>query len=121
VHGGPSAAAAPQAGVVLRSAALDGESGALRLRSQGVELRLLLPDGTTGHARTFLAATAYAPVPFTVLRKADGTGLFLIPAGSEGAGPLRLKITYHRNRPEAGRPFSQAGDSSPERMTLDIP
>ncbi|HEX7185099.1 MAG TPA: hypothetical protein VF756_24940 [Thermoanaerobaculia bacterium] len=122
VHAGPPSGPASEAGLTFRSAALTGESGRLRLSSRGAELRLVRPDGTPGHARTFLPGAAYAPVPFDVIRKADGTGLFLVPRGPEGAaGPLRLKLTYYRDRPEAGRRFSQAGDRSAERVAIDIP
>ncbi|HEV7514915.1 MAG TPA: hypothetical protein VGR07_01315, partial [Thermoanaerobaculia bacterium] len=110
----PAPAAPPEPGVTLRSVALAGESGRLRLDPGGAELRLVAADGTPGHSRTFLGPAAYTPVSFQVLRKADATGLFLLPAGDAGAGALRLTLTYHRDRQEAGRPFHQAGDASPE-------
>jgi hypothetical protein len=108
-------------GVVVRTVALSGESGRLRLRPNGAELRLTALDGVTGHGRAFLAPDAYSPVAFKALRKEDGTGLFLVPDGDAGAGPLRLVLTYYRDRPQAGRAFSQAGDKGPERVALDIP
>ncbi|HEV8239544.1 MAG TPA: hypothetical protein VGS57_09265 [Thermoanaerobaculia bacterium] len=117
----PNAAAAA-AGLVLRSAALAGDSGTARFDPHGVELRLAAPDGSAGHARAFLPPTAYAAIGFDALRKADGTGVVLIPKVSEGAaGPLRLELTFHRDRADAGRTFSQAGDRSAERVTLDVP
>jgi hypothetical protein len=122
VHGAPPAPVIPrEPGVVLRTVTRAGESGSLSLAARGTELRLVAPDGTPGHARAFLGPKAYAPVAATVIRKADGTGLFLLPAGDAGAGPLRLQLTYHRDREEAGRAFRQAGDDRPERVMLDIP
>ncbi|HEV7669995.1 MAG TPA: hypothetical protein VGS22_15850 [Thermoanaerobaculia bacterium] len=123
VHGVlPSPAALREPGLTLRSVARTGESGRLRLSSsRGAELRLVAPDGTPGHARTFLGPETYTPVTATVLRKADGTGLVLLPEGDAGADSLRLTLTYHRCREEAGRAFSQEGDKGPERVTLDIP
>ena len=94
--------------------------GPSHLRSQGIELRLVAPGDTIGHARTFLGPEAYVPVSVKMLRKADGTGLFLLPEGDAGSGPLRLGLTYHRDRSEAGRTFRQAGDKGPEQVTLDI-
>jgi hypothetical protein len=110
-----------EAGLSLRSAALTGESGRLRLRRQGTELRLAAPDGAPGHGRNFLPAEIYIPVAVKILRKADGTGFLLVPDGDAGAGPLRLHLTYHRERKEAGRAFRQAGDKGQEKVTIDIP
>lgn len=124
VYGALPSAPPQEAGLSLRSAELTGESGRLRLRKQGTELRLVAPDGSLGHGRTFLPAETYLPIPpltVKILRKADGTGLILVPDGDAGAGPLRLYLTYHRERKEAGRVFRQAGDKGPEKVTIDIP
>lgn len=121
VHAALPVGASSEPGVALRSAALSGEDGRLRLATHGAELRLVAPGGSAAHARGFLGPKAYAPISFKVLRKADGTGFFLLPDGDAGAGPLRLQLTYHRDRSAAGRTFHQAGDKRPELVTLDVP
>lgn len=115
-------AGAGETGLVQRSAALAGESGALRLAAQGTTLRIVTPDGQLEHARSFLPHGEFASVAASALRKADGTGLFLFPANAATAsgGSHRLRWTWHRARPEAGRPFSQAGDRSSERVMIDL-
>jgi hypothetical protein len=95
-----------------------------------VELRLVAPDGKIVHARHFLPDDDYVQEDVSVLRKADGTGLFMIKHDG-GLNPIpfslaqyRLKLTYHRNnrtRLPASQVWSQAGDHSDEIVTLDIP
>jgi len=95
-----------------------------------VELRLLAPDGEIVHARHFLPDDDYLEEAVNVLRKADGTGFFMVKLDS-GAGvipfPLaqyRLKLTYHRNnrtRVAASQIWSEAGSDADELVTLDIP
>src|SRR5262249_24511182 len=43
--------------------------------AQGVDLRLVAPDGRPGHLRRFLPDSAYAPAEAPVLRAAGGTGV----------------------------------------------
>ena len=95
-----------------------------------VELRLVAPDGEIVHARHFLPDDDYLNEDVNVLRKADGTGFFVVKLDS-GASvipfPLaqyRLKLTYHRNnrtRVAASQILSQAGNDADELVTLDIP
>ncbi|HEX5719129.1 MAG TPA: hypothetical protein VF179_23395, partial [Thermoanaerobaculia bacterium] len=98
------------------------ERGSLRLGHGGASLRIVGPSGSVEHARSFLPGSGYSPVSALVLRKADGTGLFIFPAGDATAAAVshRLRWTYHRV-PETGRPFSQAGDRSVERVAIDLP
>jgi hypothetical protein len=109
------------AGLGLRSAALAGEQGSLRLRPCGAALRIVSPDGRPGHSRSFLPESERSAVSTAVLRKADSTGLFLFPTSSGAeASFYSLLWTYHRDRKEAGRPFSQAGSCAPERVRIDL-
>jgi hypothetical protein len=91
-----------------------------------VEVRIVAPDGTVLHSRHFLPDEDYATQAVHVLRKAYGTGVFLVmPSGTPF--PLRqyrLKLTYRRdNRARvAGSPvWSQARNREDEAVTLDIP
>ncbi|HWN44219.1 MAG TPA: hypothetical protein VNW71_18490, partial [Thermoanaerobaculia bacterium] len=123
VRAGGEAPSSAEPGLVHRSAALTGERGSLRLGHGGASLRIVGPSGSVEHARSFLPGSGYSPVSALVLRKADGTGLFIFPAGDATAAAVshRLRWTYHRARPEAGRPFSQAGDRSVEWVAIDLP
>ena len=94
------------------------------------ELRVVAPDGTVVHKRQFLPDDNYIAEAMWVLRKADGTGFFMIkPSGgpvgtSFSLGQYRLKLTYRRDNrafDPAGRILSQAGDRADEVVTIDIP
>jgi hypothetical protein len=110
-------------------ASLD-ERGQLRLPNTGIDLRLASPKQPEGHTLRFLPDNAYSSITVKVLRKADGTGFCIVepaatPTGSElSPGYYRLKFTYRRNNktfdPDS-QIFSQAGNSEPEQVTLDIP
>ncbi|MGH8067489.1 MAG: hypothetical protein ACRERE_20095 [Candidatus Entotheonellia bacterium] len=113
-------------GVVRRFMASLGEHGQLRLPTTGVDLRLAASGAVSGHMRTFLPESDYAPVDVRVLRRADGTGFFMVtPAGPAFAtGQYRLEMTYHRNNQAVdpdSQVLSEAGNSAPEHVTLDIP
>ena len=91
-----------------------------------VEVRIVAPDGTVAHARHFLPEEDYLPEDVRVLRKADGTGFFMVPTGAVPFAPAqyRLLLKYLRdNRAHVpGSPvWSQAGDTSAEAVALDIP
>jgi hypothetical protein len=125
VHAGPAAGAPPpaEAGVERRFAARPGETGRLRFPAIGAELRVVGPDGP-GHHRTFVTPADYISLTDPkVVRRADGTGLVLLPFGGSPLveGQYRLELTYHRERSDQVHPFSQAGDRSPERAAIDIP
>jgi hypothetical protein len=121
VHAAPAVTAPQTAGLVVRSVALAGERGRLRLPGNGATLRIVGSDGQPSHTRTFLPDDAFAPLALRLLRKADGTAFFIIPASAQpaGGGSLRLDLTYHRDRPAAGRRMSQAGDTTPELATIE--
>jgi hypothetical protein len=121
-----------EAGISRRFAASGSDGGQLRLSSEGVELRLVSPGGADGQRRYFLADDAYVPVNGArILRKADGTGFFiLVPAASSSAGThlksgqYRLDLTYRRDNREANREslvLSEAGNTEAEEVTIDIP
>lgn len=91
---------------------------ARRLPAEGVDLRLVTPDGEIEHAARFAATYAAAP-GVRVLRAADGTGLVLVH--SDGSplphGDYRLTFTYQR----AGEPvLREAGDSSAEVAAIVV-
>ena len=95
-----------------------------------VELRLVAPNGEIVHVRHFLPDDNYLNEDVSVLRKADGTGFFMIKLdGGQNAVPFslaqyRLKLTYHRNnrsRVATSQIWSQAGDDGDEIVRLDIP
>jgi hypothetical protein len=100
-----------------------------RFGAQGIDLRLVDPNGRTTHTHRFLPATGYTNVPFHMVRSADGTGLILLqPAGGAAAelqpGEYRLRFSYRRdNRApgEDGLVLSQNGETTPETATLDVP
>lgn len=96
----------------------------------GRELRVVAPDGAVVHARQFLPDDDYVAEDMWVLRKADGTGFFMVkPSGgpvgtSFSLGQYRLKLTYRRDNrafDPASRILSQAGDRADEVVTIDIP
>lgn len=95
-----------------------------------IELRLVAPDGKIVHSRHFLPDDDYVYEHLKVLRKADGTGFFMVKLDvALNAVPLsleqyRLKLTYHRNnkaRVSTSQTLSQAGSEADEVVTLDIP
>jgi hypothetical protein len=97
----------------------------------GAELRIAPSGGTASHARYFLPDDAYTTVnDLRLLRKADGTGFFLLvptasPGGSRFAvGQYRVRLTYRRDNTLVDREslvLSEAGNTAPERVTLDVP
>jgi hypothetical protein len=115
--------------VVVRrfKASLD-ERGQLRFPANGVDLRVGAPASTVGHTRRFLPENEYGRVESVrVLRKADGTGFFLLPPPGVSVfteGQHRLKLTYRRDN-RAAKPDSQvlseAGNSADESVIIDVP
>ncbi|MGA9773955.1 MAG: hypothetical protein WBV94_33295 [Blastocatellia bacterium] len=129
--GNEADAPAGEQGVARRFIASGSDHGQLRLPADGAGLRLRAPDGAEGHARRFLADADYVPEAATqVLRKADGTGFFVIvPSGTQAGsalavGQYRLSMIYRRNNQAmdpGGQVLSEAGNKSDERATIDIP
>lgn len=129
--GNEAEAPAVEPGIVRRFMAPEADRGQLRLPADGAGLRLRAADGAEGHGRRFLPDADYVDLAATqVLRKADGTGFFVIEpsatqAGSALAvGQYRLRMTYRRNNRASdpgGQVLSEAGDQSDERATIDIP
>jgi hypothetical protein len=119
----------PKAGQIQRFVASGKDQGQIRLTSGVAFLRLIGPDGTGGkiiHARRFVADSSYNNARSGVVRKADGTSLFIfLPDVPQSQAKLyRLKMTYQRNNtakhPES-QVFSQGGDRDPESVKIDIP
>jgi hypothetical protein len=128
--GNLNAAPPAEPGLMRRFAASLDQLGQLQFSSQEADLRLVAPDKTVGHRRRFLGSSQYAPVAMRVLRKADGTGFFIVvpatsPAGTRlNTGQYRLKLNYLRNN-KASDPtsqiFSETGNRGPEEANIDIP
>ena len=75
-------------------------------------------------------APIYVPVAARLLRRADGTGFFIVvpainpPGSSLPTGSYRFILTYRRNNSALDSDseiLSEAGNTSPEQVTLDIP
>lgn len=118
VHASSPTTTAAEAGRVTRSVAAAGERGRTRMRGSQAMLRLVGPDGASGHMRGFIHEAGWVPISVKLLRKADGTAFFLIPEDGQATNPLRVTMTFHRDRPEAGRAMSQAGDRGVEQGTV---
>ena len=122
----PGAAPAAPDGVLQRYAAAVGDAGVVRLPAAGADLRLTADDpAVAGHRRRFLPGGAYADTSLTVLRSADGTGLFIMPAsGALTAGEYRLGFTYERDitaRDPDSQVLRQAGSTQPEVVSVNVP
>jgi len=118
-----------QLGLVRRFIAAGDESGQLRFPVGGVDLRVVAPGSIEGHTRCFLPAFNSVG-GIRVIRKADGTALFLLvpttspPGYALAAGQYRLKLTYRRDNQEAdpnSQVFSEAGNNSEGKVKIDIP
>jgi hypothetical protein len=80
--------------------------------------------------RAGLQSTQFTNLPVKVLRKADGAGLMIVSTGSTPSGSLfpqgdyRLVFTYRRDNRGVDKDsdvLSEAGDTSPEVVTLNSP
>ena len=116
-------------GMVQRFMAQVNESGRIHFPEDGVDLRIVEPGSKVDHMRPFLPDHAYGePLEnLRILRKADGTGFFLLPPdGDPGfpAGQYRLKWTYRRNNRDVNpdsQVLRQANNSDDEVVTIDVP
>jgi len=115
--------------ITRRFRASAGALGDVQLAANAVDLRLVDSQGEVVHARRFLnGTTSYSPVAFHVLRKADGTAFFILPAGFPSAGFLpgtyRMTMDFRRDNrtidPDS-LVLSAAGETVPEAVTLDVP
>jgi hypothetical protein len=80
-------------------------------------------NGVPGHTRVFLPDTEFtAAVAAQVVRKSDGTGVFITPRSTAqfDAGEYRAHFVYRRQGSGLLR-LSQNGDTSDETVTLDVP
>jgi hypothetical protein len=134
IHSGNAAdwTDAPKPGLSHRFIAGAQESGRRRLPANlPVPLRVRDGMGAPGHARRFLPVSEYAPLADAkLLRRADGldVAIFLPAATPLGSlfdeGQYRLALVYMRDNTSADPNsvvVSQAGDTSAEEVTLDIP
>jgi hypothetical protein len=115
--------------VLQRFRAPTGTPGDVQLAANAVDLRLVDSKGKVVHARRFLNdTTGYNSVAFHVLRKADGTAFFLLPAGFPAAGfspgTYQMTMMFRRDN-KAIDPnsiiLSAAGQTAPETVVLGVP
>jgi hypothetical protein len=109
---------------------LPGDLAGVRLPDEGVDLRVLAPDGQVVHAHRFPPNAAFAPEAVSLLRAADGTGLIIlapsagVPAGSKlPAGIYRFDWTFRRDniaRDPGSLILSENGDRADEIVRLDL-
>jgi hypothetical protein len=115
--------------VLQRFRAPTGTVGDLQLTANAVDLRLVNSRGEVVHARRFLnATTSYSSAAFRILRKADGTAFFLLPAGFPGAdfspGTYQMRLDFRRDNTvidPGSLVLSAAGETVPEAAILDVP
>jgi hypothetical protein len=113
--------------VLQRFRAPTGAPGDVQLAGNTADLRLLDSQGAVVHARRFLnSTTSYNPVNFHVLRKADGTAFFLLPAGFPGflQGTYQMTMNFRRDNTAVDPDslvLSAAGQKTTETVVLDVP
>jgi hypothetical protein len=116
------ASTTPQPAVVDRHIAPeDPQPGAFPAR--GVQLRVVARNGDPGHTRVFLPDAEFTgTVGARVVRKVDGTGVFIVPplAAQIDVGEYRWHFVYRRQGSGLLR-LSQDGDTNDEQVTLDVP
>ena len=119
----PIPASAP-IGTTLRFVAASTAEAAAVFPAAGVELRLMAPDGSVKHQRQFLPDGAFVALDMAVVRKIDGTAFLLCPAGGGGlpssAKVMRLSFMFARDAGADLPVLRQAGDDSPETVSLDV-
>jgi hypothetical protein len=107
------------------SARRRGSAARLRCGPTGGQLRLVSVDGTVEHARPVLPDRFFTAVTPRVLRKHDGTGMFVVPAsGSLTPGVYRLKLTFRRDNrtvEPTSQVLRQAGQTTAEEAIIQIP
>jgi hypothetical protein len=126
--GNAADAGTAERGVVRRFAAPLDERGRPCLPASGAHVRVRAPGIAVGHMRRFLPDSAYAPVAARLLRKVDGTGMFIVVPSAVGTtrltpGQYRLHMTYRRDNvavEPTSQVFTEAGDSTPEQANIDI-
>ena len=101
------------------------ERGAPTLHADGADLRVVGRDGTAEHTRPVLPDRMFSATALRVLRKEDGTGMFIAPAtGDLSPGLYRLRLTYRRDNRAAdpqSRVLRQAGQTTPEQVVIEVP
>ena len=128
VFSGTTADAPPrEPGTQQRFVAPDAASAALVFPADGtgVELRLLDAAGAVVHQREFKAVNLAQQVGVNVIRKGDGTALFLFltpQAGSTAPPGMRLDFTFTRNLGATSvfPILRQAGSETPETAAVEF-
>lgn len=113
-------------GLEQRFLASFNDPGKFHLSTEGVQLQLRARGEDDGHTRLFLPDEDYTSVDARVIRKADGTGLFIVkPTGERlSASSYRFNMSYRRDNRTVesdSQAFSQAGNSESEIVKIDIP
>ncbi len=93
--------------------------------AEGVIARVVRRAGLVEHQRRFEPDSTFSSVAFKILRKADGTGFFVIPAASPlPSGTYRLALVYRRDNTTAdpsSQVLRQVGDKVDEHVVIDVP
>jgi hypothetical protein len=116
-------AIAAETGVLQRFVTSLDEPAVAQFPTDTLRLRVVSPSGAVGHTRAFLRDAEYGnPIELSLLRKRDGTGVFLIPKSTVAfdEGEYRLTLTYLRAGGGLSK-LSEAGDTAAEVAALDIP
>jgi hypothetical protein len=124
VHSGNETDVSPEEiGVVRRYLASLDATGRIMFPAAGIDLRLVGPREIAGHGRRFLPEEVYVPAEGRLLRKADGTGFFIMASSLE-AGNYRVKMSYRRDNSTidpGSQVYSEAGNRNPENVIIEIP
>jgi hypothetical protein len=106
------------------------DRGRPQLSRETAPLRLVSPTPAVTQQRVFIDGALYTALPVTLLRKADGTGFFVmspaagVPGTDFARRAYRIRLTYRRDN-KAREPeslvLSESGHSADEVVTLDIP
>jgi hypothetical protein len=108
--------------VTVRFGGTPGEASGTRFPADGVDIRVINEIGESIHRRYFISNADYSSLGVRVLRKADGTNFVLVLQSPTefSAGEYRFRLKYSKSVSKLPV-LSQAGDQSPEIVTVDIP
>lgn len=100
------------------------DQGIIHFSSESQKIRLIDKKGTVIDENTFIKSSDYSSLVFRMIRKADSTGIYLLPSVNGGkfdAASYRLKFIFKRNPGIAVQTLSQFGDRSDESAILFLP
>lgn len=114
----------PNARTSVRYAADPDDPAINHFPLNGTQLRIVAPDGSVQHRKEWISSALYEPVAVRILRKADGTGVFLMPNSPVSASQmLKLSCRYRRNNrmlDQGSIRFTEAGEDGDEWVFIDL-